>query len=409
MSETPQDNLPLVDNGVNDRNGSKEQLAGQQPRFKKLLLLPLVFLLLGSGGIIGLYFQPPGLKLLFGLTGLEPGGGTQNPIAIPAPKSSSNSADKASSGPNQVLALGRLMPFDDVITIAPPYGAGDARIESIDVEEGEFVERGQLIATLDNRQQLNAAVENARTAVAVRTAQLSQTQATIKASFLEAQANYNRAVAADKLAGQDLARGQQLRSAKQLSQADFERLQAAADEASSDMASAKANLSRYAGIEDNQQTDILLAERNLDNAFADLKRAQTNLSMSEVLAVAAGQVLSINTRRGERPGNDGIATLGNTGKMEVELEVYQEDVQKVALGQKTLISASALGDPPLTGKVSRIGLEVKRQQLIENDPAANTDARVVLVRIELDPASSKRAAAFTGLQVAGRIELATAQ
>jgi HlyD family secretion protein len=295
------------------------------------------------------------------------------------------------------------MPADDVITIAPPYGAGDARIQSINVEEGDFVTQGQVIATLDNRQQLEAALENAATKVAVRAAELAQTRSAVKASLLEAEANYNRAAAADTLARQELERGRRLAEQGTISRQDLERLQAAADEAVSELANTEATRSRYTGIDANQQPDIVLAARNLDNARADLKRATTELAMAEVVAVADGQVLAINARRGERPGTAGVATLGNTRRMEVELEVYQEDVRKIRVGQPVQIAATALGTEPLYGKVSKLGIEVKRQQLIENDPAANTDARVVLVRVLLETESSLRAAAFTGLQVAGQI------
>jgi HlyD family secretion protein len=90
--------------------------------------------------------------------------------------------------------------------------------------------------------------------------------------------------------------------------------------------------------------------------------------------------------------------------MTVELEVYQTDIRRVALGQPVSITTRALGPEPLAGRVTEIGLEVKRQSLIADDPAANTDARVILVTVTLDAASSARAAALTGLEVVGRVE-----
>ncbi len=70
----------------------------------------------------------------------------------------------------------------------------------------------------------------------------------------------------------------------------------------------------------------------------------------------------------------------------------------MAPGQAVTLSSPALTDP-LTGSVSRVGLEVERQSVIASDPAANTDARIVRVTVQLDPASSARAAALTGLEV----------
>ncbi len=393
--------LPLMDNGTAASDSTKPE-ATKPGRPRRWLIIPALMLLFALGGIIGLYFQPPGLKLFFGITGLEPGGGNANPIAVPAPKPAPTDAAQRD---NVVIALGRLMPFNDVITIAPPYGAGDARIQSIEVNEGDYVQQGQVIATLDNEQTLQAALENARTSVDVRTAELNQTETSIRANYMEALASFERAVATEELANQDLARGEKLRAGDQLSRADLERLQASAKEARSESAKAKANLSRYEGIEDDKQADILLAKRNLENAEADLKKAQADLDKARVIAVSDGQVLAINARRGERPGEDGIATLGNTDQMEVELEVYQQDVANVAVGQTVEINSAALGDTTLKGTVVSVGLEVKRQQLVDDDPAANTDARVVLVRAILDRDSSNRAATLTGLQVTGTIQV----
>jgi HlyD family secretion protein len=54
--------------------------------------------------------------------------------------------------------------------------------------------------------------------------------------------------------------------------------------------------------------------------------------------------------------------------------------------------------------VTRIGLEVGRQTIVDAAPAANTDARVIKVTVTLDPASSEVAKRFTNLQVTTRIE-----
>ena len=53
--------------------------------------------------------------------------------------------------------------------------------------------------------------------------------------------------------------------------------------------------------------------------------------------------------------------------------------------------------------MTRVGLEVGRQTLVDASPAAHTDARVVKVRVALDPASSQIAQRFTNLQVTARI------
>lgn len=58
----------------------------------------------------------------------------------------------------------------------------------------------------------------------------------------------------------------------------------------------------------------------------------------------------------------------------------------------------------LQGRVAAIGLTVGRQGLLSDDTAANTDARVIRVMVELDEGSSAIAARFTNLEVIARID-----
>ncbi|MFT4742963.1 MAG: HlyD family secretion protein, partial [Yoonia sp.] len=63
----------------------------------------------------------------------------------------------------------------------------------------------------------------------------------------------------------------------------------------------------------------------------------------------------------------------------------------------------------LSGVVSAIGLEIGRQSITSDDPAANTDARVVDVIVVLDAESSARARAFTNLEAVVRIDAGRAE
>jgi HlyD family secretion protein len=98
--------------------------------------------------------------------------------------------------------------------------------------------------------------------------------------------------------------------------------------------------------------------------------------------------------------------MGDTARMEAEVEVFQTMVPRVAVGQAVSLASGVLGDTPLTGAVSRIGTLVGRQSVTAEDPAANTDARVLLVTVALDAPSSARAAAYVNLEVVARIAVA---
>ncbi|MEO1300007.1 MAG: efflux RND transporter periplasmic adaptor subunit, partial [Cyanobacteria bacterium J06636_16] len=116
-----------------------------------------------------------------------------------------------------------------------------------------------------------------------------------------------------------------------------------------------------------------------------------------------GQIIEVHTRPGEIVGDEGIATLGETGQMIAIAEIYENDIAQIQVGQPATITATALPDT-LQGTVEQIGLQVEQQQVVDEDPAANLDARVVEVHVRLDPASSEKVAGLTNLQVTVAIQ-----
>jgi HlyD family secretion protein len=115
-------------------------------------------------------------------------------------------------------------------------------------------------------------------------------------------------------------------------------------------------------------------------------------------------VLTVHVRPGEKPGPQGLMNVGDLDRMKAEVEVYQTQIGRVALGAAADITAEAL-PRPLQGTVTRIGLEVGRQTAVDASPAALTDARVVKVTVLLEPDSARVAARFTNLQVTARIRV----
>jgi HlyD family secretion protein len=129
---------------------------------------------------------------------------------------------------------------------------------------------------------------------------------------------------------------------------------------------------------------------------AQVERAQAELELTVVRSPIDGQVLEVHTREGERVGPDGIAELGRTQKMVAIAEVYETDVRKVRVGERATISSPALA-APAHGTVDRIGLKIGKKDVLNVDPAAKTDARVVEVEILLD--DSRMVAGMTNLEV----------
>lgn len=396
MTDQTEDSLPL------------EVIADTPPKVRKFrpgrrwLLLLLIPAFLFAGAVIGLYFQPPALQKFYALTGLTPGAGSSSPIALP-PEIQLPKDMVETMRPSDVVALARLLPKGDISIIAAPYGAGDARLSEILVSVGDQVEKGDLVAKLDNEEQLKSAVLLAEANLAVREANLAQTRAAVENSRAEAEATLDQARAAETEATTALTRTTELAGRGVVTQANLDATAAAAAQAAAAVTKAEATLSRFTATETEAQPDVIVATRNLAAAQADLTRTRNDLSRAHVVAPIAGTILDIRATPGQRPPTDGIMDMGNTKKMMAEAEIYQDRIALITPGQPVELASMALG-VTLQGKVASLGLTVGRQGLLSDDTAANTDARVVKVLIELDPASSEIAARYTNLQVIARID-----
>ncbi|MCP4183382.1 MAG: HlyD family efflux transporter periplasmic adaptor subunit [Hyphomicrobiales bacterium] len=374
--------------------------------FRKLRFLPLVMVFAVTFGFIGLYFQPPGLKILMNILDVEPGGGTKSPIAIPVnPRPALNETGKLPKlRSRNIVGLGKLLPEGDIRTVASPFGAGDARIEQLHVEEGDKVVAGDKLASLDNEQNIKASIENAEATIAARRAILNQIRSSVLASQDETRALLQRAKSALQNSQLEFERADKLFKRGFTTRSILDQKRSARDQAQREVERLTATLTRFLSNTIDEQPDVVVAARNVDAAISDLNRAKSDLSKSLVRAPISGTVLQIHARPGERSDGKGILSIGNIDKMTAEVEIYQTEIGAVVLGTPVELSAEALSRQ-LHGTVTKIGLEVGTQTLVDSSPAANTDARVVTVTVALDDASSEAAKRYTNLQILARIKV----
>lgn len=157
-------------------------------------------------------------------------------------------------------------------------------------------------------------------------------------------------------------------------------------------------------IAEVRPVDVMSAEVDVKSAIASLKRAEESLTQAYIKSPQDGQILEIFARPGEVVSTDGIADLGRTSQMYAVVEVYQSDVNKIRVGQKVKMTSNSLSGK-LQGTIDRVGIQVKRQNVINADPTSNIDDRIVEVHVALDPASSQKATKFTNLQIQAVINL----
>lgn len=398
-SDKPNDHLTL---DIIDHDEQAATPATRNGKWRRLWLLPVCLLSLMMGGFIGIYFQPPGLRALFSVTGLEPGGGTSRPFALPAGVALPDEVADTLV-PTDVIGLARLMPRGDTSVVALPFGAQNARIAEIAVQVGDTIAKGDVLATLDNLPELQGQLATAVASVAVREATLVQTRQTISTNLAVDQARLAEAQAIAKVAAADLSRTQSLFDRGFTTQAELDQAVSRADQAARGVERAEAALTQYLSDVLDEQPDVVVALRNLEAAQAELERARLDLNKGRIVAPIDGTVLDIAARPGETPGQDGVMTLGDVSQMMAEVEVHQSRIEVVKTGQKVEFLGEAL-NLTLRGEVRQVGLLVQQQAIVAGDIAANTDARVVKVLVALDAPDSARAARFTNLELIARID-----
>jgi HlyD family secretion protein len=401
MAAMSDSDLPL-DIGLSESTGGRKRRWFRK-RYLLVLLIP-VFMFLG--GVMGMYFQPIPIQEFYALTGLQPGGGSDSPIALP-PNVELPAQMAETMLPSDIVGLARVMPRGDVSTVAAPYGAGDARISELLVRVGDRVERGAPVARLDNQAALEGAVLLAEANLAVRQATLLQIRSAVQSSRDEAQATLDQARANLREAVSNLERTEKLAGSGVATGATLDTARAAAQDAALSVTRAEATLARFASVDLDEQPDVLVAARNVAAAEADLARVKLDTQRALVVAPIAGTILDIKATPGQRPPAEGIMEMGDTSQMMAEVEIYQDRIGSVKPGQPVELVATALGQT-LRGTVESIGLTVGRQGLISDDAAANTDARVIRILVALDSASTVVASAYTNLEVIARIDTSAA-
>jgi len=251
-----------------------------------------------------------------------------------------------------VSALGTLHPAGDVRRLAAPSSAmgGSPRLLSLAVEEGQRVRQGQLLATFDSRPKLLADL-------AALQARIASLQVQIR-----------------------------------LQSREVERYRSAASSGAAALV-----------LLEEKKDELAKLQGQLREAVAQRQGMQVDLADSELRAPLAGTVLKIHSRPGERPATDGVLELGAGDQMEAVAEVYESDINRVKLGQVvSLVSENGGFSGSLQARVIRISPQVRQRAVLSTDPTGDADARVVEVRLALDPAAASKVRDLAGLKVIAR-------
>jgi HlyD family secretion protein len=165
---------------------------------------------------------------------------------------------------------------------------------------------------------------------------------------------------------------------------------------------AKANVDRVSEV---RPVDVASAEAAVASAVASAKQAQADLQLAYVRAPITGEIFKIHTKAGEAPNSKGIVEIAQNDRMVAVAEIYESDIGKIKMGQVAEIkSETGSFKGTIKGTVQQIGLQVAKKDVLNTDPAADADARIVEVRLAIDPAESNNVRGLTNSKVEIKIK-----
>ena len=248
-----------------------------------------------------------------------------------------------------ITALGRLTPRGGNVKLAVAAGVsgGNQIVTKWMVEEGDTISEGQTLAYLSSYQELSTAIESAEENLRLSRSLLP---------FLEI---------SRKKAKELLNRGS-------LSQEEYTKTITALK---------------------TRKSEVLSNE-------AELQRARNNLDSSIVKSPLNGQLIKIYSWPGMKPTDDGLAIAARTSDMQVWAQVFQTDIGEISQGQLATVKAESGGfDGELNATVRSIIGEVSERDLFAVSGSNDINARVVLVKLDLEPSDRSKVRQLSGLNV----------
>lgn len=239
-----------------------------------------------------------------------------------------------------ISANGKIQPEKEV-KISPDVSG---EIVQLTVKEGDNVEKGQLLLRIkpdtyiSQKERSLAAISSAR-------ARLAQSEA----QFFQAELSYNR--------------NKQLYDEQTISKSDFEQA-----EASYKVAKAEVDAAKFSVI----------------SAEASLKEADENLTKTSIYAPMSGTVSMLLVELGERVAGTNLMAgtellrVADLSRMEAQVEVNENDIVKVTLGDTAIIEVDAYLDQKFKGIVTEIANSAKTSG-VSADQVTNFDVKILVL------------------------------
>jgi HlyD family secretion protein len=239
-----------------------------------------------------------------------------------------------------ITANGRIQPEKEV-KITPDVSG---EIVELNVKEGDYVEAGKLLLRIkpdvyiSQRDRTIAALSSAR-------ARLAQ----VEAQFKQADLSFNRT--------------KQLYEEQTISKSEYEQA-----EASYNVAKAEVDAAKF----------------SITSAEASLKEANENLIKTSIYAPMSGTVSMLLVELGERVAGTNlmagteILRIADLTRMEAQVEVNENDIVRVSMGDTAIIEVDAYLDEKFKGVVTEIANSAKTTG-VSADQVTNFDVKILIL------------------------------
>jgi HlyD family secretion protein len=230
-----------------------------------------------------------------------------------------------------VSASGKIKPHVEV-KISPEVSG---EVVELPIKEGDVVKKGQLLCKI-RPDILKSGYDRAIASYNTQKASVGNSSQMLKQS----EATYNNQVGIYK-------RSKELFDKKVLTVSEFENAKAAYEGAKASFEAAKQN--------------VVGSQYGLAQSQASVKEAQDNLAKTTIYSPVDGVVSKLSIQKGERvlgtqqfAGTE-IMTISDLSKMDVNVDVNENDINRISLGDSSKIEVDAFLGKKFTGVVTEIG------------------------------------------------------
>ncbi len=255
-----------------------------------------------------------------------------------------------------VSANGKIQPEVEVKISSDVSG----EIKELYVKEGDSVLAGKLLARIDPElyqsalDRSEATLNNSRANFANSKARQLQSEA----KFIEIEAQYTR--------------NKKMYEQKLISDAEMETSRSVYSSSKADVEAAKQS--------------VMGAEYTVKSLEASLREAKKNLSRTEIFAPVNGIVSKLNVEKGERVvGTSQMAgtemmRIANLNDMEVSVDVNENDIVKVSLGDTVVIDVDAYTNRKFKGLVTEVANSATTTTATTSDQVTNFVVKIRILR-----------------------------